>query len=333
MNSCAIIPCYRVSAHIESVVKGLRGYVDHVFVVDDCCPEQSGKLIEEAPNFNSFATVIYHQENKGVGGAVVTGYTTAENAGFDILIKVDGDGQMNPEHIPALIEPIIAGEADYCKGNRFFAPDYLAAMPKGRLIGNAGLSFMSKLTTGQWHVMDPTNGFTAIHAKILPWLHTELLQERYFFETDMLYRLGTIDAVVQDIPMPSIYGEEESNLSPLKSLLEFGYHHTGLLFKRIFYSYILRNFNLATLFLITAIPLIIFGVIFGAYHWSLSIQTQEVASTGTIMLAAMPLVLGFQLLFAFFHFDMTRRPSKALWRKLGAQAGIKKPQQKLRLYG
>lgn len=317
MKICAVVPAYKVTDHIVEVVHGLQNHVDHIFVIDDACPNNSGDHLLEALDLQDAISIIKLPENQGVGGAVIAGYRAALTQGFDIAIKVDGDGQMDPKHIPNLIAPIIAGEADYTKGNRFFDPSYLDKMPIGRLIGNAGLSFISKVSTGQWQIMDPTNGFTAIHTKILPWLHLDKLEKRYFFETDMLFRLGTIDALVQDIPMPAVYLSEQSNLDVKSAFFEFGFKHVFLLFKRLFYTYFLRNFSLASVFLITSIPLILFGGAFGVFQWFHSISTGNPATPGTIMLAAFPLLVGLQFLLSFLSLDMSKRIQRPLWIRLG----------------
>jgi len=125
-------------------------------------------------------------------------------------------------------------------------------------------------------------------------------------ETDMLFHLGTIEAVVQDIPMPSLYGDEQSNLSVGKAVFEFGFKHVSLLFKRLFYTYFLRNFSLASVFLILAIPLILFGSIFGVFEWINSLETGQSATSGTIMLAALPILIGLQFFLSFLNLDMSR---------------------------
>src|SRR5690606_32001950 len=145
--------------------------------------------------------VIRHASNLGVGGAVITGYQAAIADGMDILVKLDGDGQMDASLIPDFIEPIINGEADYTKGNRFFDLEELRSMPRIRLIGNAVLSFMTKFSSGYWNLFDPTNGFTALHADVARYLPLSKISKRYFFESDMLFRLNTLRAVVHDIPM------------------------------------------------------------------------------------------------------------------------------------
>jgi dolichol-phosphate mannosyltransferase len=310
MKVCAVVPAYRVSRHLYQVVMGLFPYVDHICVVDDACPEQSGKTLGNSLGFDAArVTVITLPQNLGVGGAVIEGYRWATDRGFEVLVKVDGDDQMDPSYIPRLIAPILSLEADYTKGNRFFDPEMLRNMPIARLIGNAGLSFLSKISSGYWHVMDPTNGFTAIHSSILPWLHLEKVDQRYFFESDLLFRLGLIDAVVQDVPMAARYAEEVSQLKISQAFFEFSWKHCARTMKRIFYTHFLRSFSLGSTFLLASIPMIGFGIGFGGWAWFKALQSGTLTSTGTIMLAVMPTLLGVQLLLSFLSLDMSRSPS------------------------
>jgi dolichol-phosphate mannosyltransferase len=313
---CAIVPAFKVKAHIAGVLSELQSFVDHIIVVDDHCPEGSGREVEARFPNNPNISVIYLPENQGVGGAVVEGYKAAVEKNYQVLVKVDGDGQMDPGNIPYLVEPISAGEADYTKGNRFFDVDGLRAMPVSRLVGNAGLSFLTKLSTGYWQIMDPTNGFTAINAAVLPWVKLEQVDKRYFFESDMLFRLGLVNAVIQDVPMPARYGDEVSNLSVGKSLFSFGGKHLARIFKRIFYQYFLRGFSLASLYLVFGLLLMLFALIFGIQEWRLSNQTGIPATPGSIMLAALPAFIGFQMLLNFFGYDMVANTSKPLSRRM-----------------
>jgi len=325
---CAIVPAFKVSDHVVQVVAGLLDHVDHVFVVDDACPVFSGRQVEAAYPDHPQVTVLFLPENLGVGGAVMAGYTRAAELGYTVMVKVDGDGQMDPEFIPALVSPILAGEADYTKGNRFFDPEGLSAMPLTRLIGNAGLSFLTKLSTGYWQIMDPTNGFTAIHADVLPWVKLERVEKRYFFETDLLFRLGTINAVVLDIPMPARYGEEVSNLRVGSALFEFSCKHMARLCKRIVYQYFLRGFSVASVCLALSLPLLIFALSFGLVQWYRSIESGIPATAGSIMLAALPVMVGIQLLMSFFSHDMARQPSKPLWVLLNGNSAGERDNQK-----
>ncbi len=311
MKIAVVIPSYKVTKHVLGVISTIGPEVARIYAVDDCCPEQSGKFIE-AQCQDPRVKVLYNEVNRGVGGATITGYKAALQDGFDIAVKVDGDGQMNPKLIPSFVRPILEGTADYSKGNRFFDLESLSAMPSIRLFGNACLSFVSKLVSGYWNIMDPTNGFTAIHRGALSLLPLDKLDNRYFFESDLLFRLNTIRAVVTDIPMSSHYADEESNLRVSKVLLKFPRLYIQRFFKRIFYNYILRDFTPASLELLFGISLFAFGTVFGLYSWYIGSMTGVPATTGTVMIAALPIIIGFQLLLAALSYDMNNLPKDPL---------------------
>lgn len=301
-------------AHIEGVIRGVLAHADRVYAIDDCCPDKSGALVRERFGDDPRVVVIQHDENQGVGGAVISGYRQALADGYDIVVKIDGDGQMDPDQIPALIAPILNGEADYTKGNRFFAIDHLRGMPAIRMFGNAVLSFVNKVSSGYWNVMDPTNGFTAIHADALRWLPLEKLARRYFFESDMLFRLGTIRAVVRDVAIPARYGDEVSNLRIGRLLWDFPPKYLAAFMKRFIYGYVLRDINVGTLETLAAAILLLFGTVFGAAHWIEGMRTGQLTPSGTIMLAAISVILGVQFLLAAISFDVANVPSQPLQR-------------------
>jgi len=315
LTIAVVIPSYKVTNHIVDVVASIGPEIKLIYVVDDKCPDGSGKHVEDNVN-DPRVRVLYHDVNKGVGGATLTGMQQAVKDGADILVKIDGDGQMDPTLIPAFIGPIMEGQADFTKGNRFFAIDTVKSMPIIRLIGNAGLSFMAKLSTGYWHIFDPNNGYIAIHAKAIEMLPCDKIAQRYFFETDLLFRLNTIQAVVQEVPMVAVYGSEESNLHAGKEIIRFAVGHAKNFVKRIFYTYYLRNFSVASLEIIIALFGLIFGVTFGVSEWLKSYETGVIASAGTIMLAALPIIIGMQSLFAFLNYDMSNVPKEPLHKRM-----------------
>jgi glycosyltransferase involved in cell wall biosynthesis len=302
-----VIPAYKVRNHILGVIANLGSEVTTIIVIDDLCPEFSGQYVSEQCG-DERVSVINHAENKGVGGAVMTGYKEALRRGADIIVKIDGDGQMDPRHLPKLITPILKNQADYTKGNRFFNIEKLGRMPFHRIIGNAGLSFLSKLSTGYWSVFDPNNGYTAIRANSLKNLPLEKIANRYFFESDMLFRLNIIRASVRDIPLDAIYEDEVSSLSAFKSLFEFTYKHLKNLFKRIFYNYFLREFSLASLHLVFGSALLIFGVVFGAKNWIHSMNTGIATNVGALVMISMAVLSGIQMLLSFFSYDISNEP-------------------------
>jgi dolichol-phosphate mannosyltransferase len=306
-----VIPCYKVKNHILGVIAGIGAEVDKIYVVDDCCPDKSGEFVE-ANCTDTRVRVIKCPVNQGVGGAVMTGYEAAIADGVDIIVKVDGDGQMDPQLIPDFVLPIVAGQADYTKGNRFFDLEEIRQMPRMRLFGNAALSFMTKISSGYWDLFDPTNGYTAIHADIARHLPVKKISKRYFFETDMLFRLNTLRAVVIDIPMDAKYEDEVSNLKISKIIGEFFVKHVRNMGKRIFYNYYLRDMSLASLELPVGLIMILLGSTFGMYHWIESLSSGTATPAGTVMLSALPIILGTQLVLAFIGSDIQSVPRRAL---------------------
>ncbi|WP_286917079.1 MULTISPECIES: glycosyltransferase family 2 protein [Pseudomonas] len=302
-----VIPSYKVKAHILGVIKSIGSEIQTIYVVDDCCPEGSGDFVE-LHNQDPRVVVLRNPENQGVGGAVMTGYQAALADGVDIVVKIDGDGQMDPTLIESFISPILLGDADYTKGNRFYDLEKISAMPKMRLFGNAVLSFMTKLSSGYWDLFDPTNGFTAIHTDVVRHLPFNRISRRYFFETDMLFRLNTLRAVVVDIPMDAKYEDEVSNLKISKVVGEFLFKHIRNFGKRIFYNYYLRGMSLASLELPIALVLLVWGGGFGISHWIESMNTDIPTPAGTVMLSALPVIIGVQLLLAFIGHDIASGP-------------------------
>lgn len=313
-NVAVVISSYRVCDQILDVVGDIGPEVDRIYVVDDCCPDGSGDLVQARCD-DPRVTVLRHNENQGVGGAVITGYRAALADGMEIIVKVDGDGQMDQSLIPDFIAPVVAGEADYAKGNRFFNPEDVRCMPKGRLLGNAVLSLMTKLSSGYWDLFDPMNGFTAIHGDVAGHLPLHKISKGYCFETEMLIRLNTLRAVVVDVPMSAKYGDERSNLKVSRIAGEFLAHHIRFLFKHIGYNYYLRDLSLASIQLPLGLLLLLFGVGFGGYQWLESARADLPTSAGTVMLAAMPLLVGIQLVLAFIGYDIASVPRRPIQRK------------------
>lgn len=311
MRIGVVMPCYKVGEKILGVLCQMPPEVERIYVVDDACPEGSGNLPEKF-KCDARIVVITHATNKGVGGAVISGYIAALSDGMNIVVKIDGDGQMDPTHLWNFVQPIVDGRADYTKGNRFFELESLQKMPTVRLIGNAFLSLVNKLTSGYWDVMDPTNGYTAIHAKVLKRIPLNKLANRYFFESDMLFRLGTLRATVLDIPMYAHYADENSSLKITRVLLDFPGKYLNRFFKRIFYNYFLRDFNAGTVQLVCGMSLVIFGGIWGISHWIASASLKVAATTGTVMLAVVPILLGGQLLIAALNFDIANTPKRCM---------------------
>ena len=310
-----VVPCYREVAHILDVIQAINDTIEMIVVVDDACPDGTGDHVR-AHCTDPRVEVVVHDRNRGVGGATLTGYRRALERGADILVKMDGDGQMDAALIPAFVKPIVKGLADYAKGNRFYDLDGLGQMPRGRIIGNLMLSFATKMSSGYWDVFDPTNGFTAIHAAVARRLPLDKISEGYFFESDMLFRLNILRAVVTEVPMAARYGDETSAIRVAPSVFEFAAKHWVNTVKRIFYNYFLRDFNMASVQLVLGQLLVLFGVAYGAFRWYQSAATGIPATAGTVVLAALPIILGSQFLIAFLDFDSRNVPRNPLHPRL-----------------
>jgi glycosyltransferase involved in cell wall biosynthesis len=310
-----IVPCFRARERVLGVLARIGQECRAIYVVDDACPEGSGKHVQDHCR-DERVRVLFHAENQGVGGATLTGYRAALAEGADVLVKLDADGQMDPALIPNLVAPILVGEADYAKGNRFFELEGLRSMPLVRLVGNSLLSFLNKLSSGYWEIFDPTNGFTALHAAVARRLPLDKISRRWFFESDLLFRLGTLRAVVADVPMSAVYGSETSNLVVRRALLEFGWKHLVNTAKRVFYGYYLRDFSFASLELVLGAVLVVGGAWFGGVQWQEGSRLGAPSLPGTVMLAALPILLGVQLLLGFLNHDMQNSPRLVIHRRL-----------------
>lgn len=310
-----VIPSYRVTRHILEVIAGLPDWLWRIYIVDDRCPDGSGALVQTRC-VDPRVVVLFNETNLGVGGAVMAGYTRAAADGAEIIVKMDGDGQMDPDLLPRFVAPIAAGEADYTKGNRFYDLTQIGQMPRIRIFGNAGLSFMTKISSGYWDLFDPTNGYTAIHARVVSKLPMQKISRRYFFETDLLFRLNTLRAVVVDVPMDARYGDEESGLKIGKILFDFLSKHARNTGKRIFYNYFLRDMSLASIELVGGLALLLGGLVTGAYFWIEASAAGVPTSAGRVMLSALPVILGLQLLLGFIAFDIASVPRRAIHRLL-----------------
>lgn len=306
-----VIPCHRVRNKILDVIAALPPFVYRIYVVDDACPEQSGEYVRQHCT-DRRVTVLVNDTNLGVGGAVMAGYRLAADESVDILVKVDGDGQMDPAAMPQLLAPILRGQADYTKGNRFYDLAQIGRMPGVRIAGNAALSFMTKISSGYWDIFDPTNGYTAIHARVVAKLPLDKISQRYFFETDMLFRLNTLRAVVVDVPIDARYGDEVSNMKVSRIVFEFFFKHARNTGKRLFYNYLLRDLSLASIELLVGMLFVTVGTGLGLAFWLESYRTGVTTSAGGVMLVALQVIVGIQLILGFLAYDIASVPRRPL---------------------
>jgi glycosyltransferase involved in cell wall biosynthesis len=297
-----VTPAHNEARFIGQVIKAIPPFVDHVIVVDDCSDDDTSQAALACGDRR--VTVLRTPSNQGVGGATIVGYRKALELGSDLIVKMDGDGQMPAEYLSPLIEAITGGRYSYAKGNRFLAGESLTTMPKHRIFGNLVLTFLTKLASGYWHIFDPQNGFTAIKAEALHMLDLKTIHRGYFFENDMLINLKITGARAKDIPIPALYGDEESGINLFRVGLTFPLLLLRRFFYRIYREYVLHDFSPIALFLFVGMSLCGWGVLFGAYHWIANALARVATPTGTVMLAVLPLSIGFQLILQAIVLDI-----------------------------
>lgn len=302
---CCIIPAYKATQSVCEVVSRTIEFCDRVLVVDDRCPEGSGRLVAEHFASDSRVEVLFREKNGGVGAALKTGIERALAAGADFIIKIDADGQMDPAFIRNIVDVL---ESDttiaYAKGNRFSNADVLSRMPKIRLFGNAVLSLLVKLSSGYWNLLDPTNGYIGFNARFLRAIPWSRFANRYFLEISVLCEFGLKRLRIAEIAMPTIYGEETSSLSIRRVMLEFPPRLTHYFFRRITAQYFGHDTNIGTVYLALGLLCGLFSLIYGSYEWYVSAASHTFRSTGTVMLAAAPMLVGLQLWLNALMYDV-----------------------------
>ncbi len=307
-----VIPAYRVSSQIQEVIQGLPSWIRHIIVVEDASPDDTAAKVQQLMAHDARLILIRHTQNQGVGGAMQSGFRKALELGAEIIVKMDGDGQMDPSYLPALIRPLIEGRADYTKGNRFHDFRALQKMPWPRRLGNIALSFLVKAATGYWHLFDPANGYIAIRSHVLQMLPFESLDRGYYFETSMLGSLYLIGACVMDVPIPARYGDEISSLKIHRIFWEFPPRLLKTFLRRLILKNFLYDFSMLSVYLLTAFPLLLFGIVFGSLKWIKYASLGIPAPTGTVMLPTLCVILGIQLLLSAIEIDLQNVPRTPL---------------------
>jgi glycosyltransferase involved in cell wall biosynthesis len=310
-----VIPCYRVAGQVADVVRSIPPCYAPVICVDDASPDDVAGAL--AALGDPRVVYVRHDRNRGVGGAVKTGWAEALVRGADVVVKMDGDGQMSGDDLAALVAPLLDGSADFAKGNRFVDHAALRAMPRVRLVGNALLSFAVKLVSGYWNVLDPTNGFVALRTDVLRRLDVPWLADRYFFEASLLVELNIARARVVDVALPARYGDAPSSLRVRHVAATFPGLMLRALLRRFYWRYLIEDFALVSIGVLLGVPLALFGATFGGWHWAQSVRTGVPATAGTVLVAALPIILGVQLLLLALVLDVLASPSVKRGRRAG----------------
>jgi glycosyltransferase involved in cell wall biosynthesis len=301
-----------VEREIQSVLQTIPSYIKHIIAVDDASPDSTADLVSAFSANDERITLIRHPSNQGVGGAMVTGYRKALELGAQVVVKIDGDGQMDVTQLPGLLQPLMDGKADYTKGNRFRDFKSLQQMPFIRRVGNMGLAFLAKAATGYWNMFDPTNGFNAIRADVLAQLPLDKIDRSYYFETSMLANLYLIGAVVKDVSMPARYQGEVSSLLVHRILFQFPPKLISTFLRRLVLKNFIYDFSMGSIYLLAGLPLLLFGLLFGILKWIQYASIGVPAPTGTVMIPTLSVLLGIQLLLSAIEIDLRSIPAEPL---------------------
>ena len=308
-----VIPAFKATRSILEVLSRIGPEVSHIVVVDDSCPENTGEFVKSNCR-DSRVQVVQNKENMGVGGATILGMSIIADS-VDVLVKIDADGQMDPTRLRLLTDPISLGEADYAKATRFTRIEHLKGMPVLRILGNGALTFLSKLSTGYWSLTDPTNGYIALSANLYKAIPLEKLDKRFFFESDLLFRANLARALVLDIPMEAIYGDEISSLSVSRAFFSFAWKHGIRILKRLWYRYFVLEWSPGTIFLLAGLTTFLFGLQGAIRLATLGNGSGSEATAGEVMLYALPLIIGYQSLMTFVTLDVSSSPTASQFSK------------------
>lgn len=302
----AVVPAFKEERMIGRVISTMPAFVDHIIVIDDHSPDRTSE--EALAVGDQRVTLIRHEVNKGVGGAVVTGHLRAIELGSDVNVVMAGDAQMDPAYLSALLDEVTDGGYGFAKANRFFSPESFRGMPRHRVFGNILLSFLTKFASGYWHLFDPQNGYTAVRTQDLRRVPLGSLSERYSFENDLLIRLNIIQVSAKDVPIPAVYGDEVSSIALRKVIPELVSLLTKGFWRRMWYRYVLWSFSPIALLLFAGLVLLLLGTGISVWLATLVIGSPS-ATAASVMLAVLPLMLGIQFLVSALQLDIAASPS------------------------
>ncbi len=302
----AVIPAYREEKMIGRVIETMPELVDHIVIVDDCSPDGTSAVVSASTDPR--VTLIRHDVNQGVGGAIITAHRAAMELGADVDVVMAGDAQMDPAHLPALLDKVTDEGFGFAKGNRFFAPESFNGMPRHRVFGSIMLSFFTKAASGYWNLFDPQNGYTAVRTEVLRRVDLDRMAKRYSFENDLLIRLNILQVPAVDVPIPAVYGAEVSSIRLGRVIPELLGRLTVGFWSRIWYRYVLWSFSPIALLLFLGLGLVGFGLIVTVWLLFAALGTGA-ATAATVMFAALPLMLGTQMLISALQLDIQATPS------------------------
>ncbi len=299
-----IVPAYNEEKLVGKVLETIPSFIDRIVVVDDASGDRTGEVVKACQEQDPRIVYLLHPKNQGVGGAIATGYKWVRDNEISVSVVMAGDGQMDPKDLSRLLDPVVAGEVDYSKGNRLFTGKAWSVIPKTRYLGNAVLSFLTKIASGYWHVADSQTGYGAVNLEVLNTIDLESIYKRYGMPNDFLVKLNVYQFRVRDVPVNPIYGiGERSGMRIYRVVFTLSFLLLKLFLWRLKEKYIIRDFHPLVLFYLLGFVLTPIGVIFGCYLLVFRFFIGPVAATSALF-AAFFAISGLQSLLFAMWFDM-----------------------------
>lgn len=300
-----VVPCFNEERLIARVLETMPDFVDRIFVVDDLSTDETAEVAESyAKRQPERIALIRHRVNQGVGGAIASGYKAAREARMDVTVVMAGDAQMDPADLPAIVEPVAAGQVDYTKGNRLFTGEAWSMIPRVRYLGNAMLSLLTKIASGYWNVADSQSGYTAIGFKALETIDWDRMYKRYGQPNDLLVRLNIHNFRVKDVPIRPVYGiGEKSGIKPIRMIPRLSWLLFRMFWHRMLHKYVIRDFHPLVFFYGVGFMLGLPGLLLGGYLVVRRLLDLPVAETSALF-AALLAIMGLQFALFAMWFDM-----------------------------
>ena len=301
-----VVPCFNEETQIVSVLESMPEFVDHIYIVDDKSSDGTIAVLQDwlSRSNRTGVRLIEHEVNQGVGGSIATGYKASIDSGVDVSVVMAGDGQMAPEDLPAILDPVVEEGYDYSKGNRLFTGDAWNMIPKVRYVGNSLLSLLTKIASGYWHVADSQSGYTAISKKALKTIDWDKMYKRYGQPNDLLVRLNIYNFRVKDVPIAPVYNVgEKSGIKPFRMIPGLAFLIFKLFLFRMKEKYIIRDFHPLLFFYFSGLVFFPPGVLLGCYLVVKRILIGPIAETSALFSVFLT-IMGLQFLMFAMWFDM-----------------------------
>jgi len=306
-----VVPAYKEELLIKPTLESIPDYVDRVYAVNDASPDKTGLLIDEFASGDARVVPIHHKKNKGVGGAIISGYKQALLDGMDIALVMAGDNQMDPTFLPELLDPVVEGVVDYTVGNRLVNEKFRQGMSKWRFVGNSVLTLLTKVASGYWQLMDPQNGYTAISRRALETISLDLVYERYGYCNDLLVWLNTFGFRVRNVPHPARYGLERSKIKYSTYIVRLSWLLLNAFIWRMKTKYVLLSFHPLVFFYIAGVFFTFISILFGFYAlWYKFIMNNSIFVPAVVSVIVFG--IGIQFLLSAMMFDM-QEENKGTW--------------------